>query len=235
MKPLKSPRPPLRLSRQQVRAIDEYAMNVLAIPGVVLMENAGRGAADHIARWMKLCRTGRRPPRAAIVCGKGNNGGDGFVIARHLANRGCDVQVDLYGDPATLPADAAVNYAVILKMGLPVIALSDESALVLAANRWRRCDIVIDALLGTGFEGQVRESLASVVHRINALKVPLIVAVDLPSGLDANQGCTGGAVVRAHRTVTFVAEKSAMANRDARRICGRITVADICVDRKSVV
>jgi hydroxyethylthiazole kinase-like uncharacterized protein yjeF len=222
----KTTREPLRLTAAQCRAVDQYAIATLGIPGVVLMENAGRNAADLIEKWTRQKRAAS-PFRAAIVCGRGNNGGDGFVIARHLAMRGSDVSVDLLGEPAGLSPDAGVNYAIVAKMGLAVRPLNGSRALTQAVSRWRRSAVVVDALLGTGFAGEVREPLAGVIRRINELKSPLIVAVDVPSGLNADTGEPGGVAVRADRTVTFLAEKAGLGRRAAKTYAGKVTVVDI--------
>ena len=224
----KSHAPQPLVTRDQCRAADRYAIEQLGIPGIVLMENAGRNAADIVERCLKE-RTKRsgRPGRAAIVCGKGNNGGDGFVIARHLALRGWQISVDLMGDPADLTGDAATNHAIADRMGIPIRRLDKPGALARAARRWRSCAVVVDALLGTGFAGQVRELLASVIQQINMLKGPAIVAVDVPSGLDADTGQAGGVAVRADCTVTFLAAKVGLVKPSARPYVGRLIVADI--------
>jgi NAD(P)H-hydrate epimerase len=218
--------------------VDQYAIQTLGIPGVVLMENAGRNAADLIEKWArrKLAASPflKRGPRVSIVCGRGNNGGDGFVVARHLSLRGFDVAVDVLGEAAGLSPDAAVNCASVRKMGVPVRAFDEPGQLAAVARRWRRSAVLVDALLGTGFAGEVREPLAEVIRRINALRPargkdgsPLVVAVDVPSGLNADTGEPGGVAVRADHTVTFVAMKTGFAVPAARTHTGRITVVDI--------
>src|SRR5713226_6787224 len=138
------------LNRQEVRELDRRAIEELGVPGVVLMENAGRGAAE------VLVRLGCRGP-VAICCGKGNNGGDGFVIARHLDNRGTPVRVLLFARPEDLSGDAAVNYRIIARAGLPMVIHAgnpvDDKAVRadLAAAEW-----IVDALFGTGLTGPVR-------------------------------------------------------------------------------
>jgi NAD(P)H-hydrate epimerase len=227
------------LSREQCRAVDRYAIEQLGIPGIVLMENAGHNAADAISRWgvQQLRRLNREvggpDPLVCVVCGKGNNGGDGFVIARHLANRGWPVCVDLAAEPASLSGDAAINYRIVDWMGVPIRELNGPIALDQAATRWGQAVVVVDALLGTGFAGEVREPLAGVIHRLNAVgnksavTAPLIVAIDVPSGLDADTGTAAGPVVRADRTITFLANKIGYENRVARAYLGRVTVCGI--------
>ncbi|UCD28925.1 MAG: NAD(P)H-hydrate epimerase, partial [Planctomycetota bacterium] len=162
----------LRLTRLQTRAVDRYAIEELCIPGVVLMENAGRNAADCIEKWLRN-RLKRKSlsGRVAIICGSGNNGGDGFVVARHLCQRGYEVSVDLLADPHSLTGDAAINHAIAEKMDISIRLLKDVKKVPGAVQRWRRCDVIVDALLGTGFSrGQVRDPMAAVIRKVNALK-----------------------------------------------------------------
>ena len=215
------------LTREQCRAVDKYAIEQLGIPGVVLMENAGRNAADLIEGWLRQrIRAGTSPGTVAIVCGKGNNGGDGFVIARHLIHRGYAVTVDLFGDPAALAGDAAINHNILARMGVRIGPLT-ERTLPAAARRWRRSAVLVDALLGTGFAGEVSGPLAKVIGAINELAGPMIVAVDVPSGLDADTGEPGGLAIRADRTVTFLAAKAGYSRPSAKPYLGRVSVVDI--------
>jgi len=218
----------LRLTCAQCRAVDRYAIEELGIPGVVLMENAGRNATDLIEKWL-AGRTGVEKPRCrvAVLCGRGNNGGDGFVVARHLVHRGHDVWIDLMADPAKLAGDAAVNHAIVEKMAVPIRPMTDPVAISAAVERWRQADVIVDALLGTGFVGAVREPMAEVIRQVNSLSGPLVVAIDVPSGLDADSGQAAGEAVRAHRTVTFLAEKAGYACDPARAYTGQVVVVDI--------
>src|SRR5262249_45419910 len=161
------------LSREEVRDVDRRAIEELGVPGVVLMENAGRGAAD------VLVRLGCRGP-VVICCGKGNNGGDGFVIARHLGNRSISVQALLFSRPEDVTGDAAVNYQIIARAGLPIQIYAgdswDERTLQteLAKAEW-----IVDALFGTGLTGPVRKPLDRVIAAINAGQAR-VLAVDIP-------------------------------------------------------
>src|SRR5262249_14709750 len=161
------------LSRDQVRDVDRRALSEFGIPGSVLMENAGRGAAE------LLLALGVRGP-VAICCGKGNNGGDGFVIARHLANHGVAVRVLLFAAPEELTGDA-LNYRSLVRMGLP-LQVHAGAALDLPAVR-RELELVewvVDALFGTGLSGPVKQPLAEVIAVINAGPAR-VLAVDIPS------------------------------------------------------
>src|SRR5437762_994268 len=184
------------LTRAQVRELDRRAIEEFGVPGVVLMENAGRGATEVL---VSLGVSGR----VAICCGKGNNGGDGFVIARHLDNRGVGVRVLLFTRPDELTGDAAINYRIIERSGLPIVVQPDLASLPgeLTAAAW-----VVDALFGTGLTGAVRSPFDAIIAAVNVGGRP-VLAVDIPSGLDCDTGLTPGPTVRAAHTVTFVAEK----------------------------
>jgi len=207
------------LSRLQVRDIDQRAISDFGIPGVVLMENAGRGATE------ALCRLGLRGP-VVICAGKGNNGGDGFVMARHLAIRNIDVRVLLFGSIDQLRGDAAINYHILQRSGLAgqVVPLPLDPAWLakeLSAAEW-----IVDALLGTGTRGELREPYLTAIRMLNQSGRP-IFAVDLPSGLDCDTGQPLGTCVRAHHTATFVARKPGFDTPSGREFTGNVEVIDI--------
>jgi len=214
------------LSRDQVRAIDRRAIDEFGVPGAVLMENAGRGAAE------VLLALGARGP-VVVCCGKGNNGGDGFVIARHLDNHGVPVRVLLFAKPEELTGDAALNHGILRKSGVPIDARAgpvDAEALrrELAPAEW-----VVDALFGTGLAGAVRPPFDQVIAAINASGAK-VLAVDIPSGLDCDTGEPLGPAVRAQHTVTFVAMKKGFTNPVAREWTGEVHVADIGAPRAAL-
>jgi NAD(P)H-hydrate epimerase len=189
------------LTRSQVREIDRRAIEEFGLPGIVLMENAGRGAAELLH--------GLAPGASvAIVCGKGNNAGDGFVIARHLENLGHVVRLLLACDPAELRGDAAIAWRVADKACIPAAPLATATA-----AEWERslagADWIVDALLGTGATGAPRGALATAIAAVNtaARHGAKVFAVDLPSGLDCDTGEPLGPCVRADVTATFVARK----------------------------
>ena len=216
------------LSRQQVRQVDRLAIQELGIPGVVLMENAGRGVAavvlevlgDRLGSDVSL-------GRVVVLAGGGNNGGDGYVIARHLYNHGVGVTVCTVVDPFVLTGDAATHYRICQKMGLPVHPICNEDQLVAESSGWGRAHVLVDALLGTGFSGTVRPHLASVIQCCNDTPGPVVVAVDVPSGLDCDTGSPSNATVRADHTITFVAPKPGLVVPAAAPYVGRVVVADI--------
>jgi NAD(P)H-hydrate epimerase len=216
----------MALSRDQVRSIDRRAIEEFGLSGLVLMENAGRGCVD------VLCRLGCRGP-VAVVCGKGNNAGDGFVIARHLDLRGIAVKVLLLGSPAELRGDAAVNYAIAVKSDLPIIDLSgawDDAQFEaeLAGAEW-----IVDALLGTGATGAPRSPWDDAIRLMNTCRAHKL-AVDLPSGLDCDTGIPADPTLRADHTCTFVARKAGFDNPAAAEYLGTVHVLDIGAPRKLV-
>lgn len=211
------------LSRDQVREVDRRAIEEYGLPGVVLMENAGRGAAE-----LLLSRQVRGP--VVICCGRGNNGGDGFVIARHLELAGCDVRILLLADPAGLTGDAAINLGVIQRSGVPLEVLpnptADELDRGLSNAEW-----IVDALLGTGTRGTLREPFVTAIAAINR-SGRRVFAVDLPSGLDADTGLPLGECVRAELTATFVASKSGFEAPTAREYLGDVHTVGIGAPRR---
>lgn len=212
----------LTLTRQQVREVDRIAIKEYGIPGVVLMENAGRNAAQILLTLPEVLHG------AAIVCGRGNNGGDGFVIARHLANAGAAVEVLLACDPARLTGDALTNYVIVERMRLPLVRFNTPEAMLNATDRLHSAGIVVDALLGTGFSGDVRPPLDRVIAAIN--EAPgRVIAIDVPSGLDCDSGLATNATVRADDTITFVAMKQGFTLATAAEYTGQVHVVDIGV------
>jgi NAD(P)H-hydrate epimerase len=212
------------LSRAQLRELDRRAIEEYGVSGVVLMENAGRGAAE------VLLRLGVHG-RILVCCGKGNNGGDGFVVARHLDNVGVPVRIFLFCRPEELTGDAAINHRIIARAGLPLQAFPDGSAPEDALRQeLARVEWAVDALFGTGLSGPVRAPLDQVVAALNASSAR-VLAVDIPSGLDCDTGLPFGLTVRAQHTVTFVAQKKGFGNPAAREYLGQVHVVDIGAPR----
>ena len=202
------------LDRDSVRAVDRAAIDEYGIPGVVLMENAARALAVETLAMMP-----KTAGLVVIVCGSGNNGGDGWALARHLHNAGSDVRIAPLGEPRE-GTDAAVNCRICRNMNLCEIVGDDLPA------QLADCDLVVDAIFGTGLDRGVTGAAATVIESINGSGRP-ILAVDVPSGLDCDTGQPLGSTIRAARTVTFVARKPAMNVEAARAFTGEVVVADI--------
>lgn len=209
------------ITTRQAQRFDLFARDCLGISTLVLMENAGRAVAEEA-----LLLLGRKK-RVVIFCGKGNNGGDGFVAGRHLLARGAGLSVFLTGVVPDVKNEAATNLSILRRLKQKVITVG-QGNLLQARAAVRRCDLIIDALLGVGINKEVRGVYKECIALINNAKVP-VLAVDIPSGLDATTGRILGSAVRADTTVTFVAPKKGMFLRDGSRICGRIVVRDLGV------
>lgn len=211
----------ITLSRDQVREIDRRAIAEFGILGIVLMENAGRGAAEILMQ-----RNSQRRP-ALVICGKGNNGGDGFVVARRLDI--CGYPVTTWPLAADLHGDAAVNFEIARRAGLPMFAGTPTDA---ALNKIRSWDgWIVDALFGTGLVGAVSPPFDRVIAAINDSRAA-VLAIDIPSGLDCDSGLPLGPTVRADHTATFVAAKAGFANPSSRDWTGQVHVVDIGAPRR---
>lgn len=227
------------LTREQVRRLDVLAATELGIPTLLLMENAAISLA-RVALEM-LPEGGDFEPQVGILCGPGNNGGDGFALARHLVSAGVDVIVAATAPRQRYAGDALVNLQIIERMGVPIDHLWERDP---AGNLtelfhcdgvepWDTIGLIVDGLLGTGSTSPVREPVSSVVRWINRQRraegVP-VLAIDIPTGLDADTGAPLGDeedVVRATRTVTLGAMKPGLAVRGAQPFVGRVSVADL--------
>jgi NAD(P)H-hydrate epimerase len=219
----------LVLSRDQCREVDRRAAFDYGMSGLVLMENAGRGCAD------VLCEMGVRG-RVVILCGKGNNGGDGFVIARHLEIRGIDACVLLLARRGDLTGDAATNCKVLGHTGVPIHELDDVHTSGVAAWLTRHgsgAQWLVDAMLGTGATGPPRPPFDAAIEWFNQQPARKL-AVDVPSGLDCDTGHAASDAVRADVTCTFVARKVGYSNADAVKYTGKVRVLDIGAPRKLV-
>jgi NAD(P)H-hydrate epimerase len=216
------------MSRDEVRAVDGWAINQIGAPGVVLMENAGRSCAELVKEKLD----GVDDPEVCVFCGTGNNGGDGYVIARHLLNAAFKVTVVVCGAPEKVAGDARINLDVLERLGHTIDPLDPSSRDVEVGVRTLagRANMIVDALFGTGLRGPLRAGHQVLVEAINALGTP-ILAVDIPSGLDCDTGRPLGAAIRAAYTVTFVAVKSGFAAApEAGEYTGQVYVASIGVE-----
>jgi NAD(P)H-hydrate epimerase len=214
----------LHLTRSQLREIDRRASADYHIPGIVLMENAARAVVAEACRMLADECCGK----ILILCGGGNNGGDGLAVARHLHNRGADVEIGLCCDPASYQGDALINWQIVSAMKIAagsfdVSMLTDPQPM-----------LIIDAIFGTGLNKPPREPFGSIARAVNDSGLP-VLAVDVPSGLDCDIGVPPGACIRAACTVTFVAEKIGFAHAEARRVLGIVVVGDIGCPRELVL
>ena len=207
----------------EVRELDRAAIEDYGVPGAVLMENAGVAVVEAAVGMVG-------PPSDSLVvllCGKGNNGGDGHVIARHLHNRGYRVQVFLTHAPQEIEGDARINLGIVRKTsGIPLTVISGRSAWAELENSLAEAGLIIDALLGTGLQSNVREPFDSLIQLINGASKPTL-SVDIPSGLSADTGQTMGHCVRATRTVTFALVKKGLLMGGGPERSGELLLAEI--------
>ncbi|QQS10127.1 MAG: NAD(P)H-hydrate epimerase [Phycisphaerales bacterium] len=216
------------LTRAQARAIDERAVSEFGMPTIVLMENASRHVADVVLEMVEQVAE----PRVVVVCGTGNNGGDGFAAARHLSNAGATVVCVLVGKVTRVVGDARTNLAIARAMGIEILEGSGD--VVARACAGHRPHVVVDAIFGTGLDREVVGEAAAAIAAINAWKRGVgergfVVAVDVPSGMDADTGRELGECIVADVTVTFAGLKAGFVSLEAQRCVGEVVVADIGV------
>lgn len=220
------------LSVSATRRVDRLAADRYHMPSIVLMENAARSAMDAITPAFPPDRF----PRVAVLVGGGNNGGDGLALARLMHNAGRTVTLLFATDPARLDGDAAINRDIAAAMNLPATNLrlhDDTIDLALAADALHACDLAIDAMLGTGLKDAVRPPLAALIELLNDQPDLPVVAMDVPSGFDADEGMPAGqgegAAVIAQLTVTFAANKRGYRQPGAQAFTGCVRVGAIGV------
>lgn len=209
------------LDNDGMREADRHTIEDLGVPGLVLMENAATGVVDAIRESFPEAR------RILILCGRGNNGGDGFATARHLHNGGLDVQLCLLGDPVTLSADAGVNHRLAEAFGVSITVIEDDDLALVETflDDWP-ADLVVDALLGIGADRPLTGRLAALVDTVAASGLP-VVAVDVPTGLNGASAEIPGPHLPADLTVTFAALKICHTLPPACTACGEVAVVDI--------
>lgn len=206
----------------KMRERDRWAIEVAGLPGIALMENAGRQVAQLVGKIVG----DPAGKKVWIFAGKGNNGGDGLVAGRHLAKAGAAVEVFLLVPREKISGDAAINLNVYRKLGLPLQEITSGAALAELQPRLGEVDLIVDAILGTGVKGPVEGFFAQVIAFLNAGKKP-VLAVDLPSGLEADTGACPGPVVKAQDTITFDLPKIGLCLYPGAELAGNLWVAEI--------
>jgi NAD(P)H-hydrate epimerase len=215
----------IRLTRAQVREVDRLATEQYHIPGIVLMENASRAAAQEALAMLIDFRI----RTALILCGGGNNGGDGLAVARHLHNHGVAVTIGLTVDAANYAGDARINWNIVSAMKLPVIEAAPDAIRAAVDDA-----LIIDAIFGTGLSAPPRDPFPAIVQAVADTDCP-VLAIDVPSGLDCDTGRPlGPAAIVADRTITFVAQKAGFASPEAAKYVGEVAVGDIGCPRELI-
>ncbi len=209
------------LSREEARQVDDIAINQYRMPSIVLMENAGFGAA-------RIIKEQAPSGKITILCGSGNNAGDGYVIARHLQNYDMNAEVVSLVSEARLSGDSKTNFLIAKAAGIPIFFPECANSL---SDRLSSSSVIIDALLGTGATGSPRGLFADAIVMANHLAAYRF-AIDLPSGLDCDSGIASEPTFSAHHTITFVAEKIGFKKNNANKYVGVTSIVDIGVPRK---
>jgi NAD(P)H-hydrate epimerase len=209
------------LTAEEMAALDRHAIRDLKIPSLTLMENAGYAVAKEAA---SICKGNN----IVIVCGKGNNGGDGFVAARHLAlefNK--EVKVILIGWKNEVKRDPKINIEKLLGQGMDACTEAPNyQVFIKAKSQLESADLIIDAIFGIGLNKKVAPPYLEIITYINSLNKN-VLAVDVPSGLNATTGEVMGVAIRANETITFAAAKTGFYKADGPNHCGTIKVVDI--------
>ena len=210
------------LNTQQMREADRQTIDDVGMPSIVLMENAGRQAVAAMEAAFEDLATSK----VGVLCGRGNNGGDGFVVARTLAQRGIEATVFLLGSVSDVRGDARINLEILGRVGLTVVEITTAQEWELHFSEISECDLIVDAIVGTGFHGPLTGLLETVVADVNGLGVP-VVAIDLPTGVSADSHEVEGEAIEASMTVTLAAPKIPLILPPADAYGGDLVIADI--------
>jgi len=213
---------------RQIQNLDKIAIERYGIPSLVLMENAGRAVAEEVKKYLRK----KERPRVCVVCGSGNNGGDGFVVARHLVNAGILAKIFIVGKIQQLKYDAAINYQILQRMECPVVECRGTKFCA-PTKDIARADVVVDAIFGVGLDRTIAEPFRSVIETINR-EAKYVVAIDIPSGLDGTNGKIYGVCVKADKTVTFSFPKKGFFKNHGPRQTGRVVTVDIGIPEQVI-
>ncbi|MGE5397134.1 MAG: NAD(P)H-hydrate dehydratase [Chitinophagales bacterium] len=212
------------VNAEEMKTVDRRASEEYGIPSIILMENAGLRVVEVAENLLEKC-PGRR---VLVVAGKGNNGGDGLVVARHMINSGASVSIMLLGHPDEMTRDTRANYEILDKMNAKMGSLLERDGLNELMLAVLNCDLIIDAMYGISFHGSLGELDSKVVRIINWAKKP-VIAVDIPSGVEADTGRVLGEAIKATWTVTLAAPKMGLLVDPGQSYTGTLTVADISI------
>ena len=217
------------LNAAQMREADRFTIEDIGIPSLVLMENAGR----QVVAALEAAYEPRLEGRVAVLCGRGNNGGDGFVVARTLMQRGVDVAVFLIGSVADVRGDARANLDILGRIGATVVEVGDEQTWELHFSEISQCTLIVDAIFGTGLKSALAGMMETVVADVNASGIP-IVSIDLPSGLSADTPHLIGDCIDASMTVTLATPKLPLVLPPGETHAGDVVIADIGIPSEVV-
>lgn len=214
----------------EMKDLDKVAIETYGIPSIVLMENAGRGAAETILNYFD----GIIDKKVGIFIGKGNNGGDGLVISRYLNQKGVQIQLYLLAPKSRISGDAKINLDIVSKMNIPLVEMTNNEAFNQLKGEMNHLDIIVDGILGIGLTSDVKGFFKDVIEYINRLKKP-IVSVDAPSGLDCDSGWPKGISIEADLTITFGLPKVGQLIYPGLDFVGRLKVIDIGIPNEALI
>src|SRR5256885_3070128 len=217
------------LNAAQMREADRFTIEEIGIPSLVLMENAGRQVVAAIEAGYEARLNGR----VAVLCGRGNNGGDGFVVARTLLQRGIDAAVFVIGAVSDVRGDAKTNLDILGRLGVTVVEINDEQSWELHFSEISQCTLIVDAIFGTGLKTALGGMMETVVADVNASSIP-IVSIDLPSGLSADTPHVIGDCIDASMTVTLATPKLPLVLPPGEQHAGDVVIADIGIPHEVI-
>ena len=213
-----------KVTKKEMAAIDRCAIEEYKIPSIILMENAGRCAAEVALKMLKK----NKGKKVSLFAGKGNNGGDGMVAARHLTNKGYEVSCYLLGKSDSILSETRKkNLQILERMKLSIKTIPDLESLLNFRREIEESNLLLDAIFGIGLTGKLRSPYREIIEFLNGFKKP-VLALDIPSGLDADTGVAETAII-ATETVTFALPKKGLYLNDGPKYSGKITVAEISI------
>ncbi len=214
------------VTSQKMKNIDRLATQRFGIPSLILMENAGRAVADEARKVLY-----NKSAPVFIFCGYGNNGGDGFVVARHLTNSGYKVKVFLIGSRKNMSADTKLNFNIMAKMKIKTKKITNEKQINTALKDSKTPQLIVDAVFGIGIKGELNNFYCRLIKTINSMR-SAVLSIDIPSGLDADRGVALPVAIVANKTVTMGLVKRGFLSSFAKRYLGRIIIADISLPKQ---
>jgi len=217
------------LNAAQMREADRFTIEEIGIPSLVLMENAGR----QVVAAVEAAFEARLNGRVAVLCGRGNNGGDGFVVARTLLQRGIDTSVFVIGSLGEIRGDAKTNLDILGRLGVTVVEIADEQSWELHFSEISQCTLIVDAIFGTGLKSALAGMMETIVADVNASSIP-IVSIDLPSGMSADTPHMIGDCIDASMTVTLATPKLPLVLPPGEEHAGDVVIADIGIPHEVI-
>lgn len=213
----------------QMKQLDRMTIEQYGIPGILLMENAGVAVFQEVVRYLQNL-TGKK---VAIICGRGNNGGDGFVVARHLFQHKAEAKVFIAGNPAVIGGDAKTNLEILKSLEVPIEVLSSEQSRSDLFDQLKEYDLIVDAIFGIGLDRSIDEFIQGIIEAINA-SGKSVISIDIPSGVNAANGCICSIAVKAEKTVVFQLPKLGNINYPGSDYTGEILIKNIGIPQKLI-